>query len=130
VTPLTRSLSILAVAAWLVAAGAAFVYRDTLAASNLGALALIVLAFPFVVVLYMLAEALGEGVVFLLVLSAFKLVTLGLIRTEFTSYATSFPWYGLVRDQDGRLVASEGCVYIIGFAAYVAAGVGWYLWRS
>jgi hypothetical protein len=128
VAPLTRGLTVLAVAVWLVAAGTAFVYRDALAASNLGALALVVLAFPFVLALYMLAEAVGEGVVFLLVLSAFKLVTLGLIRTEFTSHALSFPWYGFVRDQDGRLVASEGCVYIIGIAVYIGAGVGWHLW--
>mgnify|MGYP000072320388 CR=1 FL=1 len=129
-TPLTRGLSILAAAAWLVAAGAAFFYRDDLAASNLGELALIVLALPFALVLYVVAEILGEGVLFLLVMSAFKLVTLGLIRTEFTSYAVSFPWYGLARDQFGRLIASDACVYIIGLTVYVAAGVSWYLWWS
>lgn len=125
---LARRLTIVAVVVWLVATGVAFVYRDALAASNLGALALIVLGFPFVLALYMLAQAVGEGVVFFLVLSAFKIVTLGIIRTEFTSHALSFPWYGLVDDQKGRLVASEGCVYVIGVSAYVVAGVGWYLW--
>ncbi len=127
-TPLTRGLSILAAAAWLVAAVVAFVYRGDLAASNLGELALIVLALPFSLVLYVVAETLGEGVVYLLVVSAFKLVTLGLIRTEFTSYAVSFPWYGFARDQFGRLVASDACVYIIGVAVYVTVGVSWYLW--
>lgn len=112
----------------MAAAIAAFVYRDTLLASDIGKLVLIALGFPIAFALYILAEALGEGVVFLLMLVAFKLVTLGLIRTELTGYNEIFPWYGITRDHDGKLVASEGCVYVIGTLAYVTAGIGWYGW--
>jgi len=127
---LIRGISIVAAIAWLAGAIAAFVYRDALLANDLGKLVLIALCFPIAFAMYMLAEALGEGLVFLLVLAAFKVVTLGLIRTEFTSYNKSFPWYGISRDHEGRLVASEGCIYIIGALVYVAAGIAWYLWYS
>lgn len=122
---------ILCAVAWLAAATAAFIHRDALAATQLGKLALIILGFPLALALYTLAEGLGEGVVFLLMVAAFKVATLGLIRTEFASSRTpAFPWHGFARDLDGRLVASHGCVYVIGAAVYVAAGVGGCLWRS
>lgn len=126
--PINRSLWIFFVVAWLVAATTAFFYRDVLAASDFGNLVLIVLGFPPAFALYMLAEALGEGVVYLLVLAAFKVVTLGLVRTALTSQTLDFPWYGFARDGDGRLVASEACVYTIGFTAYATAGLGCYFW--
>ncbi len=129
-TPLTRGISIVATIAWLAGAIAAYVYRDALLASDLGKLVLVAMCFPIAFAIYMLTEGLGEGVVFLLVLAAFKLVTLGLIRTEFTSQNQTFPWYGIARNHDGKPVASEGCIYVIGTLVYVAAGVAWYLWNS
>jgi hypothetical protein len=115
---------------WVSGAVAAFICRNTLAESELGKLVLMALGVPLVFVLYMIAEGLGEGVVFLLMVAAFKVVTFGLIRTEFMSQALFFPWYGIARDHDGRLVASEACVYIIGTAVYLAAGASLYFWQS
>jgi hypothetical protein len=123
---MSRTVWIVAVVAWIAAAAVAFVYRHTLLASISGTLALITLCLPVAFALYVLAEGLGEGVASLLLLVAFKVVTLGLIRTEFTAEAMSFPWYGFARTRDLHLVASEGAVAVIGVLVYTAIGVIWY----
>jgi hypothetical protein len=125
-----RSVWLTIALAWLLATVVAFVYRDALKASPMGVVVLLVLAAPVALAIYAAVEALGEGVFYVLVLVAFKVVTLFQIRTEFTSEALAFPWHGFARGREGMLVASEGAIVFIGFMFYVVCGVVAYLWLS
>lgn len=87
---------------------------------------LVVLLLPLALGLYLLAEALGEGLIYILLIGAFKVVTIGLIRTEFTAGSLDFAWHGFARTSDGKLVASENAVAIIGVLTYLTAGAVWY----
>lgn len=113
----------------LVSAGAtllALVFKDELAASTAGIIALVVLLAPAAVCLYVLVHVLGEGAVLLLLLGAFKVVTLGRVRIGFPGAGLQFSWYGFSRADDGSLVASEDAMALIGIATYVAAGLAGY----
>jgi hypothetical protein len=56
-----------------------------------------------------------------------RVVTLGLIRTQFYGDAVAIPWYGLGHAEDGALVASQGIVAVIGVAVYLTVGaLGYY----
>lgn len=113
----------------LVSVGAtllALVCKDELAASTAGIIALAVLFAPAVLTLYVLVHVLGEGVVLLLLLGAFKVVTLGQVRIEFPGAGLQFPWHGFAHADDGSLVASEDAMALIGVATYAAAGLAGY----
>lgn len=118
---------------WLVAAfvsvGATLLgllYKDELVASTVGSIALVALFAPAAVVLYVLVHVLGEGAVFLLLLGAFKVVTLGQVRIGFPGADMRFSWCGFARADDGSLVASEDAMALIGIATCAAAGLAGY----
>lgn len=102
------------------------IYKDELAASTVGSIALVALFAPAAVVLYLLVHVLGEGAVLLLLLGAFKVVTLGQVRIGFPGAGMQFSWYGLARADDGSLVASEDAMALIGIATYAAVGLAAY----
>lgn len=121
-----RTHWIFATTAWAVIALLAFVLRDELAASMAGTVALVLVFAPAVLVLYFLVHGVGEGLTLLLLAGAFKVVTLGLVRTELTATVLHFPWYGFARSTEGAPVASENAVALIGIATYLVAGVAGY----
>ena len=76
--------------------------------------------------LVLIVRVVVEGGVYVLIGGAFKLFTLFQIDTEWTHPGMSFPWYGLARDSDGRLVASENLMVLVVIAVVmVAAGLAW-----
>lgn len=104
----------------------ALVYREELAASTLGSIALVALLAPALVTLYVLVHVLGEGAVLLLLIGAFKVVTLGQVHIGFPGAGMQFSWHGFARADDGSLVASENAMALIGMATYAASGVAAY----
>ncbi|WP_124460932.1 hypothetical protein [Variovorax sp. KBW07] len=104
----------------------ALVYREELAASTLGSIALVALLAPALVTLYVLVHVLGEGAVLLLLLGAFKVVTLGQVRIGFPGAGMQFSWHGFARADDGSVVASENAMALIGIATYAVAGLAAY----
>lgn len=131
-TPRERNLAIIAFVLWLATSGVAMVYRDALVTRNLEIIAIVVLGLPLALAAYFILETVGqaiiEGILHFLCIAAFKIVTLGQIRTDFTSSGHNFPWYGIKRDHHGRLVAHEGCVVVTGLIVYAMIGLCCYLW--
>ena len=81
------------------------------------------LLLPAGIAAHMVLEGVAEVAITGVALLIFKVVTLGFVRTEHFSSATAYSWYGIGRDREGRVVASEGLVALV--ALTVAAAVGW-----
>ena len=112
---------------WAASALLAYFYRTDLAGSTAGVATLVVIFAPLGLVLYFLAHALGEGTSLLLLLMAFKVVTLGKVRTGLTRPGQSFRWHGFARASDGALVASENAMALVAITAYATVGLALYL---
>jgi len=121
-----RSHWISAAVLWAVAALLAYLYRSELAAGTAGTALIVVLCFPPLVALYFLMHLLGEGAVLVVLVMAFKVVTLGRVRTELTVPGLSFPWHGFARAEDGTLVASENAMSLVAISAYAVVGLAIY----
>lgn len=108
---------------WIAAAVAAFVFRRELGESPVGIGVLVVLFLPLVLLAWVVAEGLGDGVIQVLIWIAFKVVTLGLVQTELESAPARPLRFGFHRDWDGPLVASHGVVTLIGLAVWAIVAV-------
>ena len=88
--------------------------------------ALVLLA-PGLLVLRLLAEAVGEFALSALSMATFKVVTLGQIGMDFGS-GLRFNWLGLARAWDGALVASESLVVVTTVITWALLGAGCWFW--
>ena len=82
-----------------------------------------VLALPVALAAHMLLEGVAEAALTGVAILIFKVVTLGLVRTEYSSSLATYPWYGVARDREGYLVASAGLVATVALA--VSAATAW-----
>jgi len=86
----------------------------------------VVAFFPPALLLTLLVRSALEVLLLLLLVAVFKLVTFGQFQTEWRNPNVKFPWYGIARNKEGRLVASEVVVFSVALVALVALGaVGW-----
>lgn len=88
--------------------------------------ALVILA-PGLLVLRLLAEAVGEFALSALSMATFKIVTFGQIGMDFGS-GLRFNWLGLARAWDGALVASESLVVVTTVITWALLGAGCWFW--
>ena len=118
-------LMVVAVICLLAALGILFVHGSGIARSALNIAVVAIVS----VLLYLIAHVLIEGGVLLALVAAFKLVTLGQVKTHFLYPDQIFPWHGFAKNQDGHWVASENAMGFVGFAVYLCLGAAAYaLW--
>ena len=101
-------------------------WQDLAKLSGLQQAVAVLLLAPLAFLLYLLAQAAGEFVLSALAMATFKIVTLGQIGFGDAHLNYRF---GLARDYNGNLVASESFVIGTAMLCWIAIGLAAYRWR-